>query len=256
MIFYFSGTGNSFYVAERLHESENRELINIADAVNEKQFKYSVADGEKVGIVFPVYFWGLPTIVSEFISHLTIENPGKPFIYTVITCGSAIGNAGKMLSKLLKERGLQLDSVFSVKMPDNYVMMFTLADEKKQNLTLQSAEKEIKKIAEHLKANEKNDFSNRGHFAPLTPLAYKLYGIYRKTKKFYATDKCTNCGLCEKICPSKAIEMTSKKPEWVKEKCSHCTACINRCPTKAIQYGNSTEKRERYTNPNVNFTDA
>ena len=254
MIFYFSGTGNSLYVAEKLQEAENGELINIIDALNEKQFKYNVADGEKVGIIFPVYFWGLPTIVSEFISHLTIETPEKPFIYPVITCGSAIGNAGKMLSDLLKGRSLHLNSTFSVKMPDNYVMMFTLADEKKQSLKLQSAEKEIREIFEHLKTNEKGDFSSQGHFAPLTPLAYKLYGVYRKTKKFYATDKCTNCGLCEKICPSKAIKITSKKPEWIKEKCSHCTACINRCPTQAIQYGNSTKKRKRYINPNVNFT--
>ena len=68
------------------HESEGGELINVADAVNEKQFKYKIADGEKIGIVFPVYFYGLPTIVAEFMDRLTIESDGSPFVYTVITC--------------------------------------------------------------------------------------------------------------------------------------------------------------------------
>jgi NAD-dependent dihydropyrimidine dehydrogenase PreA subunit len=256
MIFYFSGTGNSLYAAEKLHDVEGGKLINISDALNEKQFKYKVNEGENIGIIFPVYFFGLPTIVSEFISQLTIENNDKPFVYTVITCGSSIGNAGKMLAKQLKQRDIQLNSIFSIEMPSNYVMMFDVNDKQKQDSSLKSAENEIDDIVELLKDNKKGDFSNHGHLAPLTPIAYMLYGIYRKTKNFYADDKCNNCGLCEKICPSKTIKITSNKPNWIKEKCSHCTACINRCPTQAIQYSNSTKKRGRYINPNVKFSDA
>ncbi len=128
MIFYFSGTGNSLYVAEKLHEVETGELINITDALNNKQFNYEVSDGEKIGIIFPVYYCGLPTLVSEFISQLTIENSKKPFIYTVITCGSSIGHADKMLANLLKGKDLQLSSVFSIEMPSNYVMIYDTKD--------------------------------------------------------------------------------------------------------------------------------
>ena len=256
MIFYFSGTGNSLYVAQKLHESHEGELINISDAVNEKRFEYKVTEGEKIGIVFPVYFLGLPTVVSEFIDKLKIESNTKPFVYTVITCGGSLGNADKMLAKRLKQKNLQLNSAFSIKMPSNYVIMYDVPNREEQDLTLRSAEKQIKKIAELLKVNKKGDFvSHRGYLAPLTPLLYRIYGIYRKTKNFYATDACTSCGLCEELCPSKTIQLTSGKPEWTKEKCSHCSACINRCPTGAIQYGNSTIKRGRYVNPNVNFSD-
>ena len=256
MIFYFSGTGNSLYVAQKLHESEGGELINIADAVNEKQFKYKIADGEKIGIVFPVYFYGLPTIVAEFMDRLTIESDGSPFVYTVITCGGSIGHADKMIADRLKQKNLQLNSAFSIKMPSNYVIMYDVPDKEKQNLTLQDAEKQIEKIVESLEVNKKGNFvSNRGYFALLSSLAYRLYGTYRKTKKFYATDACTSCGLCEEICPSRAIQLSSGKPRWVNEKCSHCSACINRCPSQAIQYGNATKKRGRYVNPNVKFSD-
>lgn len=256
MLFYFSGTGNSLYVAQKLHENEGRELIDIADAINEKHFKYKVKGDEKIGIVFPVYFYGLPTVVSEFISRLTIESDVKPFIYTVITYGGSIGNADKMLGKQLKGRNLQLNSAFSIKMPSNYVMMYDVPDKEEQNLTLHSAEEQIEKITGLLEANKKGDFvSDRGP-GILTPFLYKIYGIRRKTKNFYVTDACTNCGLCEEICPSKVIKLTSGKPEWIKEKCSHCSACINRCPVEAIQYGNSTKKRGRYVNPNVKFSNV
>lgn len=254
MIFYFSGTGNSLYAAQKLHENEGGELIDISDAMNKKRFKYMVKEDEKIGIVFPVYFYGLPTVVSEFIHQLTIDGNAKPFVYTVITCGGSIGNADKMLGNLLKQRNLQLNSAFSIKMPSNYVMMYGVPDKEKQNLTLRSAEKQIEEIVGLLKGNKEGDFvSNRG-LSILTPLAYGLYGVFRKTKKFYATEACTSCGLCGEICPSETIKLTSGKPEWINEKCSHCSACINRCPAEAIQYGNST-KRGRYVNPNVKFSD-
>ena len=69
MIFYFSGTGNSLYVAQKLQETEGGELINITDALNKKQYNYKPEDGEKVGIIFPVYFNGLPTIVEQFMEQ-------------------------------------------------------------------------------------------------------------------------------------------------------------------------------------------
>lgn len=74
----------------------------------------------------------------------------------------------------------------------------------------------------------------------------KLYDPFRKTKKFFADDKCISCGLCAKICPEEAIVIRNGKPEWIKRKCQHCTACINRCPAKAIQYGKKTADRGRY----------
>lgn len=38
MIFYFSGTGNSLYVAQKLQKYDGSKLINIADALSKKKF--------------------------------------------------------------------------------------------------------------------------------------------------------------------------------------------------------------------------
>lgn len=75
----------------------------------------------------------------------------------------------------------------------------------------------------------------------------------RNTEKFYTTNACNGCALCEEICRELAIQLVDGRPDWIKEKCSHCTTCINRCPQRAIQYGKATEKPGRYVNPNINF---
>ena len=128
MIFYFTGTGNSLYVAQKIQETDGGELIDISQALNENNFSYRIKKGEKIGIVFPVYFWGLATIVDEFVKQLKLETIDKnPFIYTIVTCGGNIRNAGKDLEKLLKSKNLELSSCYSLKMPSNYVIMHDLA---------------------------------------------------------------------------------------------------------------------------------
>ena len=77
------------------------------------------------------------------------------------------------------------------------------------------------------------------------------YRLCSGTKKFYAEDTCTGCGLCARNCPMQVIVMKDKRPVWTEEKCCKCSTCINRCPVKAIQYGKATKKRNRYVNPLV-----
>lgn len=254
MIFYFSGTGNSLYVAKKLYEDDGSELVDMGEALSEKCFNYEVNPGEKIGFVFPVYFYGLPTVVVEFLESLHIKSKEKPFIYTVITCAGSIGNADRTLGKMLEERNLELNSSFSVTMPNNYNIMSNLPDVQKQSIILQNAEREIEEIFKALKERTEGDFAKHGYLSMFTPIVYPIYGIYRNTKKFYATQDCNNCGSCEEMCPSGVIQIKNGTPTWTNEKCSHCSSCINRCPTGAIQYGNSTMKRRRYVNPNVKFS--
>ena len=56
---------------------------------------------------------------------------------------------------------------------------------------------------------------------------------------------CINCGKCEKACPLNNIKIVDKKPVW-EGSCTHCMACIANCPVNSIQYGNITQKKERY----------
>ncbi len=49
-------------------------------------------------------------------------------------------------------------------------------------------------------------------------------------------EKCKSCGLCQKVCPSNAIEGKDKEIRIInQEKCIKCKACISTCPFKAIE---------------------
>ena len=65
------------------------------------------------------------------------------------------------------------------------------------------------------------------------------------SKDFYTTDKCIGCGKCSRLCPIKNIRMENKRPVWEKP-CAHCMACILNCPFEAIEYGNITQKKDKY----------
>ncbi|MHA1661137.1 MAG: 4Fe-4S binding protein [Promethearchaeota archaeon] len=49
--------------------------------------------------------------------------------------------------------------------------------------------------------------------------------------KYVRTDACTDCGLCEQICPTHQAERESKKDE-----CYYCNRCVEICPVKAIKF--------------------
>ncbi len=237
MIYYFSATGNSKYAAEKLAVKTGDTAVNIVDVLKSgvKPQKSDVT-----GIVFPVYFWGLPEIIKRFA--VQIKGSLGSYVYCVITCGANTGNADKMLSKLL---GRELDYSYSVKMPDNYVIMYDPCTKEKAQKFLRHSDKELDTVCDDINRREaKRAGSIEGGIKSI--FVSKLYDPFRSTKKFFADDKCTSCGLCASRCPDEAIVIKNGKPEWVKSKCQHCTACINLCPVQAIQFGKNTADRGRY----------
>lgn len=237
MIYYFSATGNSKHAAEVIAMKTGDTAVDIVDALKNG---LPENNNEKTGIIFPVYFWGLPEIIKRFASK--VKKSLGSYVYCVITCGANTGSADKMLEKAL---GRKLDYCFSLRMPDNYVVMYDPCKKEKAQKFLRHADKEIDIICEDINKGEvKKGGSSGGMINSI--FVSKLYDPMRKTKKFFADDNCVSCGLCEKICPEEAIVIENGKPKWTKKKCQHCTACINRCPAKAIQYGKKTSERGRY----------
>ena len=52
-------------------------------------------------------------------------------------------------------------------------------------------------------------------------------------EKYVDESLCTECGVCEKICPYKAIKL-DPKPVFDLNECYGCWACFNRCTERAI----------------------
>lgn len=243
MIFYFTGTGNSLFAAKRAL-TDGEELINIADAIKNDKYEYSVPSGENVGFVFPVYFYTVPTIVGDFIEKLELKD--AEYVYAIITCGGGISQAGAVLKKMLSKHGIDLNYVSSLLMPDNSMLFYQIPSIEQSKERLENAEKRIKEIRESIERHATVSIGDSTVLSDLVGVGYKMCN---KTAKFYATDSCIGCGLCERNCPQNVIVMKDGKPQWVKPTCTKCSSCINRCPKQSIQYGNATKKRNRYVNP-------
>lgn len=253
MIIYFSGTGNSAYTATRLATADER-VISIGECMRNNTFDWEIQEDEAIGFVLPIYFFGIPTIVLDFISQMQLTGYKNQYIYCVFTMGGSAGNAAKMLNKSLQNKGLHLDSGFSVTMPDNYILLFNLmTPEAKIPKVLTEAELQIDSIKKHINKRQRGVFKITHSPLPQveTALSYFIYKYGRATKPFNVNDKCISCGLCEKLCPCSVITMKEGHPQWKEGKCTQCLACLHQCPTRAINYGTKTQKRGRYKNPNI-----
>ena len=68
MIYYFSGTGNSRWVAKKIGKKLNEDVVNIID-IN-KSDDIHVKEGEIIGFVCPTYAWLPAEIMLNFIKEL------------------------------------------------------------------------------------------------------------------------------------------------------------------------------------------
>ena len=73
MIFYFSGTGNTRWAAQKVAEATGDRLLFIPDELK-GDCSYSLVPHEAVGFCFPVHGWQPPHIVREFIRRLKLTS--------------------------------------------------------------------------------------------------------------------------------------------------------------------------------------
>lgn len=253
MIFYFSATGNSKYVAERLATATDDKTISIEECMTTKRFLYDVPDGERIGFVMPTYFYGMPKIVEEFLDNVQLFTKGDNYVYLALTMGGSCGTACKAFRNKMSERGICTDAFFGIVMPDTWTPMFDLTDTEANMRVLEAADKEVDEVIAAVTEKRKGDFNKHkgvwGIFTSFTRMAYRR----ESTEKFDVSESCVGCGLCEKVCPDQAIAIKGGRPVWTKESCNFCLRCLHRCPKFAISFGKNSRKHGQYTNPNVSL---
>lgn len=244
MIFYFTGNGNSRWVARQIAEATHDEAVNISDYIRGKRSVNDIAIKDVVGIIFPTHSWYAPLPVIEFAKHLNV--PEGTYRYAITTCGDNVGKGMKRFAK-----HFHLDAAWSVVMPNTYIPMFALDSEELAERKLQNAYPSIAEIATIVNARQKTWNVLEGIFPQLkTYIIYPLFIKGINTKKFKIEGECKHCGTCAKVCPMGNITIKEDTPVWG-DNCTTCMACVNSCPAAVIQYGKGTRKRGRYNLLNV-----
>lgn len=253
MIFYFSATGNSKYVAERIAAATDDRVVFLRDVIRGRSYQFDVSREKRIGFVTPVYFYGLPSIMNFFLEKLRLTGYTDQYVYLVLTCGASTGDAAGQMGRLLKKKGVNLSAQFAVPMVDNYIPMSRIGDQAAVEAKLDGAEEYIDEVRRTIRAMGAGDYNRCQGAAPAATTAamYPLYAHGRSTKPFVVTDACMGCGLCQEICPCGAIALTEGKPRWTKSQCVRCLGCLHRCPAGAIHWKKATEDRGRYYNPRV-----
>ena len=150
MIFYFSGTGNTKYLAERIGEKLGEPIISIADALKSDKTDFTAEKGKSIGFVIPVYFSGVPKCVREFIGKMNLSFGGDNYIFTALSCGGNTANAGKMLHKLLIEKGVTVNASYSAVMVDNYIPMYNIQTQQEADKMLLEINPKIELLADKI----------------------------------------------------------------------------------------------------------
>ena len=252
MILFFSGVGNSRYVAYQIAKKTGDKVLNIVDLVNKNDYEISLNKNESLGIVSPVYFFGLPSIVKEYLTKVKINLKENNFVYCVATYGSKPGAFEYMMHDILADKGIKLDARYCVKMVDTWTPIFDVKNKNKNEKILKKAEKKIDNIINRIIIKEHKDLINSGILKRKALKYYKDYSKYRNTDHLNVNENtCIGCGMCAKNCPVGAITIKNGHPVWNKEKCIMCLGCLHRCPKFAIQYDDKTNKHGQYANPKM-----
>ncbi|HRS42532.1 MAG TPA: EFR1 family ferrodoxin [Candidatus Diapherotrites archaeon] len=253
-IYYFSGTGNTAFVAGEFQENYKKanvsvDLFKIEDIdVVSSQSKYDF-----LMIGFPVYASYPPDLVVDFVKKLP-EVKDKPVILFA-TAGLTTGISFNVLEKILKKKKYNVISNFAYIMPDNVYFVFRKDTDKDEQIEL-SISNTIEKIKQDFKVliSGKSKFKKANFFwslfAPISKFFFFKIMQPQKNRFVWNRDACNYCGLCQKICPTKNITIKKEKSKLTfKNNCVFCTRCYNFCPQKAIHNKsiNRTEKYRRYT---------
>lgn len=241
MIFYFTATGNSLYIAKQLGD----ELISIPQAMKQDNLTF---EADKIGIVCPIYGHEMPKMVKDFIKKATFKTD---YFYIVLTYGALHGGAAELANDYLKSVGKKADHITSIVMVDNFLPNFDMVEQcaidKKtpENLAIIKADIDKKKHKIE-KAGFKNKMIHKGYLMMVKNQDETVWS------KFRVEDNCIGCETCVKVCPSASIKTENGKAVHTMNNCQACYACVHACPQKAIKFTIPEKNPDvRYRNENI-----
>jgi len=261
IIFYFSGTGNTWWVADKIKKlldarNVNADIISIDNLkdggiVDAKKADWLIKASDIVFFGWPVYGSDLPSPMKHFIDNLSPVAKSK-HVHTFCTQMMFSGDGAFCYNKNFAKKGLIIDSCEHFIMPSNFSISYGLMSPPKTNektkAIMEKCELSISKYVSIL-LNGKSKITGKYSYplGIIQRLPYRL--LAKKLKKIIGVNKsiCIKCGQCASYCPNANIIMKGF-PEFCGQ-CALCLRCYSYCPVSAITARGKTRKAEKYGAP-------
>jgi ferredoxin/flavodoxin len=237
-IVYFSGTGNSAYIANVFKinfEKYNVEtnLIDICEIEEiEEDYDYYVFGAPIHAECYPINF------SSWMRNNLKSVDNKKTIIFSTQASSSAV--AGNILKDSLEKKGYSVSVIKPIQMPNNYyTVMFKKESKEEVEGLKENAHKTVKALVDRfLMDGEILEKSSRLRKISGT-IAYNCFYLFSKRwakrRLKVDMDKCIGCNKCIDKCPVSNIYMDKTNIKF-KESCISCQRCIHICPVNAYKY--------------------
>lgn len=244
MVFYFTGTGNSLYIAERLEERP----LSIPQVIHQPEREFTA---DRIGIVAPVYGHEVPAMVKEFLRSARFHTD---YFYLILTYGNRHGGAAELAERLCESCGITVSYINVIRMADNWLPGFDMEEQKRID---KNVEGQLADILRDLNAgkrmiSEVTEEDRAAHREFLERMSGAPADLWQHLLK--VGENCIGCGICEEVCPSASIHVTEGKAVPVSGRCQTCLACAHACPQKAIGMTVPEKNpRARYRNEHVSL---
>ncbi len=254
VVFFFSGTGNTWWVADGIKKQLDARNINAdtvsIDSVDSKKADWWIKTADLVFFGWPVYGSDLPEPMKKFIDSLPVNKKGK-HVHTFCTQMMFSGDGAWLYHKHFKEKGLYIDSAEHFIMPSNmsnYRGPLSTPNEKKIEKIMERCAKHIEIYVEELLIGNTRIQGKYSYLLGIMQRApYRLFYSRFQNAPGVETTRCTKCGLCADSCPMGNIKMNDY-PEFL-NKCALCFRCYSFCPESAITIYGKTRDLEKLGKP-------
>ena len=202
-----------------------------------------------IGIIYPVYDWGLPKLVRTFLEKVTIK---ASYIFVIATYGDKVGNSLYEVEKVLRKKGIETDYYEGILMVDNYLPLFDI-NSQIEKYPQKRVEENLNRIIQEVKNKQRRAPRKSLIWSGVTNTMKIIQPLITNNipKWIYKiNDDCVSCGICSKVCPTNNVMVLDKqKPKFGRE-CESCFACVHNCPQNAIHL--SIERSgARFRNENI-----
>lgn len=244
VIVYFSGTGNSKYIAEKFADRMQIEAHSIEENIDFGQIFDKV---DTIAVCYPIYGSCVPLIMREFVKkNMQFFERKKLIIFCTQMLFS--GDGAKAFTRLIPNCDGRVRYAEHFKMPNNICnfALFPMTEKEKTKKPLRALEKLDKVCSDIQKGVVKkrgwNAFSNI--LGKTQNIAYPKMEAKARAS-FRTDDSCIGCGLCVKKCPMHNLELVNGK---VKQNgnCTLCYRCVNICPKQSCTVYFTKKPKKQY----------